>query len=110
MEQTIWQQEQEHLKVLSALLKQQVAVLTTQLKKQKGDIVEERTQASSEFNDVSGESAIQFSQMLQTMQLREREYLQLSDQLSKTQLLYKSPYFGRISMDFLARHWVFSPA
>lgn len=99
MEQTIWQQEEAHLKQISALLKQQIAVQTVHLQKQKGDIVEERTQASSEFNDVSGESAIQFSQMLQSMQLREQEYLNASDQLSKMQILYKSPYFGRISLE-----------
>lgn len=78
MEQTIWQQEETHLKEISALLKQQIKIQSNHLKKQKGDIVEERSQASSEFNDVSGESAIQFSQMLQTMQLREREYLNAS--------------------------------
>lgn len=99
MEQTIWQQEETHLKEISALLKQQIKVQSNHLKKQKGDIVEERSQASSEFNDVSGESAIQFSQMLQTMQLREREYLNASEQLSKMQILYKSPYFGRISIE-----------
>ena len=99
MEQTIWQQEQAHLKEMSKLLKLHMEALTVQLKKQKGEIVEERTQASSEFNDVSGESAIQFSQMLQTMQLREREYLQQSEQLAKTTMLYKSPYFGRISIE-----------
>ena len=99
MEQTIWQQEAAHLKETSALLKQHIALLETKLQKQKGDIVEERTQASAEFNDVSGENAIQFSQMLQTMQLREREYLQQSDQLAKAQILYKSPYFGRISIE-----------
>lgn len=99
MEQTIWQQEEAHLKQISALLKQQIAVQTVHLQKQKGDIVEERTQASSEFNDVSGESAIQFSQMLQAMQLREQEYLNASDQLAKMQILYKSPYFGRISLE-----------
>lgn len=98
MEQSIWQQEQAHLKEMSKLLNKQVEALTIQLKKQKGEIVEERTQASSEFNDVSGENAIQFSQMLQTMQLREREYIQQSEQLAKTQMLYKSPYFGRISI------------
>ncbi|MGN7476963.1 HelD family protein [Solibacillus silvestris] len=99
MEQTIWQQEQAHLKQISALLKQQIDIQTSHLKKQRGDIVEERTQASSEFNDISGESAIQFSQMLQTMQLREREYLNASEQLAKMQILYKSPYFGRISIE-----------
>ncbi|MBD8032715.1 HelD family protein [Solibacillus merdavium] len=99
MEQTIWQKEEAHLKQISALLKQQIEVQTNHLKKQKGDIVEERTQASSEFNDISGESAIQFSQMLQTMQLREREYVQQSEQLAKMQILYKSPYFGRISLE-----------
>ncbi|MEK5183832.1 HelD family protein [Solibacillus sp. FSL W7-1324] len=99
MEQTIWQQEETHLKEISALLKQQIKIQSNHLKKQKGDIVEERSQASSEFNDVSGESAIQFSQMLQTMQLREREYLNASEQLSKMQILYKSPYFGRISIE-----------
>lgn len=99
MEQTIWQQEEIHLKEISALLKQQIKIQSNHLKKQKGDIVEERSQASSEFNDVSGESAIQFSQMLQTMQLREREYLNASEQLSKMQILYKSPYFGRISIE-----------
>lgn len=99
MEQTIWQQEEAHLKQISALLKQHIAVQTVHLQKQKGDIVEERTQASSEFNDVSGESAIQFSQMLQTMQLREQEYLNASDQLAKMEILYKSPYFGRISLE-----------
>ncbi|MGE7983112.1 HelD family protein [Solibacillus sp. NPDC093137] len=99
MEQTIWQQEETHLKEISALLKQQIKIQSNYLKKQKGDIVEERSQASSEFNDVSGESAIQFSQMLQTMQLREREYLNASEQLSKMQILYKSPYFGRISIE-----------
>ena len=99
MEQTIWQQEKAHLKQMSELLKQQIAVQTVHLQKQKGDIVEERTQASSEFSDVSGESAIQFSQMLQTMQLREQEYLNASDQLTKMQILYKSPYFGRISLE-----------
>ncbi|AWE06209.1 DNA helicase [Lysinibacillus sp. 2017] len=99
MEQTIWQQEQAHLKQMSELLKKQVEALEIQLKRQKGDIVEERTQASSEFNDVSGENAIQFSQMLQTMQLREREYLNASEQLAKTKILYKSPYFGRISIE-----------
>lgn len=98
-QQTIWQQEEAHLKQISELLKQQIAVQTVHLQKQKGDIVEERTQASSEFNDVSGESAIQFSQMLQSMQLREQEYLNASDQLSKMQILYKSPYFGRISLE-----------
>ncbi|MCH7320464.1 AAA family ATPase [Solibacillus sp. MA9] len=99
MEQTIWQQEQTHLNEISTLLKKHIADLETQLQKQKGEIVEERTQASEEFNDVSGENAIQFSQMLQTMQLREREYLQQSDQLAKAQILYKSPYFGRISIE-----------
>ncbi|MCM3722696.1 RNA polymerase recycling motor HelD [Solibacillus isronensis] len=99
MEQTIWQQEETHLKEISALLKQQIKIQSNHLKKQKGDIVEERSQASSEFNDVSGESAIQFSQMLQTMQLREREYLNASEQLSKMHILYKSPYFGRISIE-----------
>lgn len=99
MEQTIWQQEETHLKEISALLKQQIKVQSNHLKKQKGDIVEERSQASSEFNDVSGESAIQFSQILQTMQLHEREYLNASEQLSKMQILYKSPYFGRISIE-----------
>lgn len=99
MEQTIWQQEQAHLKQMSELLKKQVEALEIQLKRQKGDIVEERTQASSEFNDVSGENAIQFSQMLQTMQLREQEYLNASEQLAKTKILYKSPYFGRISIE-----------
>lgn len=99
MEQTIWQKEEAHLKQISALIKQQIEVQTNHLKKQKGDIVEERTQASSEFNDISGESAIQFSQMLQTMQLREREYVQQSEQLAKMQILYKSPYFGRISLE-----------
>ena len=99
MEQTIWQQEQAHLKEMSKLLKLHIEALTVQLQKQKGEIVEERTQASSEFNDVSGESAIQFSQMLQTMQLREREYIQQSEQLAKTKMLYKSPYFGRISIE-----------
>lgn len=98
MEQTIWQQEQAHLKEINGLLNRQVEALTIQLKKQKGEIVEERTQVSSEFNDVSGENAIQFSQMLQTMQLREREYLNVSEQLAKTKILYKSPYFGRISI------------
>lgn len=99
MEQTIWKQEETHLKEISALLKQQIKIQSNHLKKQKGDIVEERSQASSEFNDVSGESAIQFSQMLQTMQLREREYLNASEQLSKMKILYKSPYFGRISIE-----------
>lgn len=99
MEQTIWEQEETHLKEISALLKQQIKIQSNHLKKQKGDIVEERSQASSEFNDVSGESAIQFSQMLQTMQLREREYLNASEQLSKMKILYKSPYFGRISIE-----------
>lgn len=99
MEHTIWQQEETHLKEISALLKQQIKIQSNQLKKQKGDIVEERSQASSEFNDVSGESAIQFSQMLQTMQLREREYMNASEQLSKMKILYKSPYFGRISIE-----------
>lgn len=99
MEQTIWQQEQTHLKEISALLKEHIAFLETQLQKQKGEIVEERIQASAEFNDVSGENAIQFSQMLQTMQLREREYLQQSDQLAKAKILSKSPYFGRISIE-----------
>lgn len=99
MEKTIWQQEQAHLSEMSALLNEHIAALTVQLKKQKGEIVEERTQASAEFSDVSGENAIQFSQMLQTMQLREREYLNASEQLAKSQILYKSPYFGRISIE-----------
>jgi DNA helicase II / ATP-dependent DNA helicase PcrA len=99
MEQTIWQQEQAHLKEMSKLLKLHIEALTVQLQKQKGEIVEERTQASSEFNDVSGENAIQFSQMLQTMQLREREYIQQSEQIAKAKMLYKSPYFGRISIE-----------
>ncbi|MEK4423926.1 HelD family protein [Solibacillus sp. FSL K6-1523] len=98
MEQNIWQQEQTHLSTISELLKMHIAALTVQLKKQKGEIVEERTFASSEFNDVSGENAIQFSQMLQTMQLREREYLNVNEQLAKSKILYKSPYFGRISI------------
>ncbi|MEK4228216.1 RNA polymerase recycling motor HelD [Solibacillus sp. FSL H8-0538] len=99
MEQTVWQQEQQHLKEISEMLGLHIAALNLQLKKQKGEIVEERTAVSSEFNDVSGESAIQFSQMLQTMQLRERQYLNVSDQLTKSEILYKSPYFGRIAID-----------
>lgn len=99
MEQTIWQQEQAHLLEISEMLRLHIAALNIQLKKQKGEIVEERTAVSSEFNDVSGESAIQFSQMLQTMQLREREYLNVNDQLAKAEILYKSPYFGRIAIN-----------
>lgn len=99
MEQTVWQQEQQHLKEISEMPGLHIAALNLQLKKQKGEIVEERTAVSSEFNDVSGESAIQFSQMLQTMQLRERQYLNVSDQLTKSEILYKSPYFGRIAID-----------
>ncbi|MER1987207.1 MAG: RNA polymerase recycling motor HelD [Solibacillus sp.] len=99
MEQTIWQQEQAHLSAIHELLGLHIAALKTQLSKQKGEIVEERTFASAEFNDVSGENAIQFSQMLQTMQLREREYLNVSEQLAKSEMLYKSPYFGRITIE-----------
>lgn len=98
MEQPIWQQEQQHLKEISEMLRMHIAALNIQLKRQKGEIVEERTAISSEFNDVSGESAIQFSQMLQTMQLREREYLNVSEQLARSEILYKSPYFGRIAI------------
>lgn len=99
MEKTIWQQEQAHLLEISEMLRLHIAALNIQLKKQKGEIVEERTAVSSQFNDVSGESAIQFSQMLQTMQLREREYLNVNDQLAKAEILYKSPYFGRIAIN-----------
>ncbi len=98
MEQSIWEQEQEHLSDISAMLKIYVAFLEKEQKRQKGDIVEERRFASSDFNDVSGERAIEFSQMLQTMELREMEYLHLSDQLKKAEVLYKSPYFGRIAL------------
>jgi DNA helicase II / ATP-dependent DNA helicase PcrA len=98
MEQTVWQEEQQHLKNISAMLKVYVAHLENERKRQKGEIVEERTVASSDFNDVSGERAIEFSQMLQTMELREREYIHLSDQLAKAKVLYKNPYFGRITI------------
>lgn len=98
MEQSIWEQEQQHLTNISAMLKLYVAYLQNELKRQKGEIVEERTFASAEFNDVSGERAVQFSQVLQSMELREMEYIHLSDQLKKAEVLYKSPYFGRISI------------
>ena len=98
MEQSIWEQEQQHLTDISAMLKIYVAFLEEKQKRQKGEIVEERTFASSDFNDVSGERAIEFSQMLQSMELREMEYHHLFDQLNKAKVLYKSPYFGRISI------------
>lgn len=98
MEQSIWEQEQQHLSNISEMLKIYVAFLEKKQKRQKGEIVEERTFASSEFNDVSGERAVEFSQMLQSMELREMEYIHLSDQLKKAEVLYKSPYFGRIAL------------
>lgn len=98
MELTIWQQEEQHLQTMSDMLKVYVDYLKDELRRQKGEIVEERTYASSEFNDVSGENAIQFSQVLQSMELREMSYMNLSDQLAKAEILYKSPYFGRISI------------
>ena len=98
MEQTVWQQEDLHLKKISGMLKIYVDFLKNEERRQKGEIVEERTYASSEFNDVSGESAIQFSQVLQEMQIRERGYLHLSEQLAKAEMLYKNAYFGRISL------------
>lgn len=98
MDQSIWGQEERHLKTISGMLKQYVAFLNHELRRQKGEIVEERTSASAEFNDVSGENAIQFSQVLQSMELREREYIHLADQLTKAEILYKKPYFGRISI------------
>lgn len=98
MEQSIWQREQAHLTNTSAQIKQAIQLLEQSLQKQKNDIVEERTFVSSEFNDVSGESAISFSQMLQTMALREREYMSASEQLQKAKALYKTPYFGRITI------------
>lgn len=99
MEQSIWEQEQQHLKNISAMLKVYVAHLENERKRQKGEIVEERTVASSDFSDVSGERAIEFSQMLQTMELREREYIHLAEQLAKAKVLYKTPYFGRITIN-----------
>ena len=98
MDQSIWEQEQQHLSNISEMLKIYVAFLEKKQKHQKGEIIEERTFASSDFNDVSGERAVEFSQLLQSMELREMEYLHLSDQLAKAKVLYKSPYFGRISI------------
>ena len=98
MEQSIWEQEQQHLTDISAMLKIYVDFLEKKQKRQKGEIIEERTFASSDFNDVSGERAVEFSQLLQSMELREMEYHHLYDQLAKAKVLYKSPYFGRISI------------
>ncbi|OCS84570.1 HelD family protein [Caryophanon latum] len=99
MEQTIWQREQAHLTTMSTQICHYIAELQQALQKQKGEIVEERTFASSEFNDVSGESAISFSQVLQSMALRERTYMNMSEELSKAELLHKTPYFGRITIE-----------
>ena len=99
MEQTIWQREQAHLSAMSMQIRHYMAELQQTLQKQKGEIVEERTFASNEFNDVSGESAISFSQVLQSMALREREYMNMSEELAKAKLLHKTPYFGRITIE-----------
>ncbi|MEO4054651.1 RNA polymerase recycling motor HelD [Solibacillus sp. CAU 1738] len=99
MEQTIWQQEQQHLKEISTLLKQYIEELKIKQQKKKGNIIDERTSMSDSFNDISGERAIEFSQLLPGMQLKEREFLNLSELLVKMEILYKSPYFGRITMD-----------
>lgn len=99
MEQTIWQREQAHLSAISEQIRAYITELERTLQKQKGEIVEERIFASSEFNDVSGESAISFSQVLQSMALREREYMSMSEELQKAKLLHKMPYFGRITIE-----------
>jgi DNA helicase II / ATP-dependent DNA helicase PcrA len=98
VEQTIWQEEQQHLKTISAMLNAYVAHLEQLQRRQKGEIVEERTLATNDFSDVSGERAIEFSQMLQAMELKEREYIHVAEQLTKAKVLQKTPYFGRITI------------
>ena len=98
MDNRTWQEEQAHLTEMSILLKSHIQKISQQLKKQKGELIGERTAISEGFNDISGERAIDFSQILPTLQIREREYLNLSEVLAKLELLYKSPYFGRIDI------------
>ncbi len=98
MEQDIFQQEQNHLMQISGKLQDHIELLQKRLRMQKGELLGERKEISDNFSDISDERAIDFSQVLSSLQLKERYYLNVSEVLEKLQLLFKSPYFGRIDI------------
>lgn len=94
----IWQIEQSHLTDISGRLHNQIEITTKQLANLKTELISNRTSISDDFCDISGKRALDFSQVLPMLQMREREYLNLSEVLAKLELLNKSPYFGSIEI------------
>lgn len=99
MEKHIWDEEQRHLTTVVEKLKGHIDVLQVFLKKQKGELIEERQSVSKEFSDLSDERGIDFATILPTLKEKELRYIHVNDVLSKLELLYKSAYFGRIDIE-----------
>ncbi|MER2261510.1 MAG: RNA polymerase recycling motor HelD [Psychrobacillus sp.] len=99
MEKHIWEEEQQHLNGVVEKLKGHIEVLQLFMKKQKGELIEERQSVSKEFSDLSGEKGMDFVTILPTLKEKEQRYIHVNDVLSKLELLYKSAYFGRIDIE-----------
>ena len=98
MNQQIWEEEQSHVSEVSKKLIGHIESLQLLLKKKKGELLEERTSTSNNFSDISDGKAIDFAQILPFLKERELRYVNISEALAKFELLYKSPYFGRIDI------------
>ena len=71
MEKHIWEEEQQHLNGVVEKLKGHIEVLQLFMKKQKGELIEERQSVSREFSDLSGEKGIDFATILPTLKEKE---------------------------------------